>query len=176
MTYNTYIRHINAHFHIADRFSDNRSLCYYGALLKYPRRGPWSIGKPGGCLLTMFELYKHFQFEAGHKLPLHKGKCSRPHGHSYKLTVKLQSNTLHDSGSSQNMVMDFADLSAIVDEMIETYLDHHWLNDTLECEAPTAEVIARWIFQYLKPHIPQLSMVTLNETSTAGVSYYEPTV
>jgi len=122
----------------------------------------------------MFELYKHFQFEAGHQLPNHNGKCRRPHGHSYKLTVKLQSDTLHASGSCQNMVMDFADLSAIVDDMIATYLDHHWLNETLDCEAPTAEVIARWIYQHLKPQLPQLTAVTLNETASAGVTYWEP--
>ena len=122
----------------------------------------------------MFELYKHFQFEAGHQLPNHKGKCRRPHGHSYKLTIKLRSSSLHSNGSNQNMVMDFADLSAIVEHMIDTYLDHHWLNDTLNCEAPTAEIIAQWIYRHLKPQLPQLIEVNLNETASAGVRYWEP--
>ncbi len=122
----------------------------------------------------MFELTKQFYFEAGHVLIHHDGKCSRPHGHSYRLTVRLRTNHLIDSGAKTNMVMDFADLSAIVKEMIDTYLDHHWLNDTLQSESTTAEFIARWIYHHLKPKLPDLVAISLNETSSAAVTYSEP--
>lgn len=119
----------------------------------------------------MFELKKQFHFEAGHSLIHHDGKCRRPHGHSYMLTVCLKTEKLIESGPKTNMVMDFADLSVIVKEMIAVYLDHHWLNDTLQCESPTAEYIARWIYLYLKPKIPLLISVSLNETASSAVTY-----
>ncbi len=121
----------------------------------------------------MFELKKQFYFEAGHVLIHHDGKCRRPHGHSYMLTVCLRTNTLIENGPKTNMVMDFADVSIIVKEMIVTYLDHHWLNDTLQCDSPTAEYIARWIYYHLKPKIPMLVAVSLNETSSSVVTFSE---
>ena len=124
-------------------------------------------------MVPMFELYKRFRFEAAHVLKHHNGKCGRPHGHSYELIVYLRSNTLCAEGSSTNMVIDFSDISAMVEPMIEQYLDHHWLNDTLQCESPTAEFIAQWIYQHLKPNIPLLDRVTLSETPSSSVTYSE---
>ncbi len=121
----------------------------------------------------MFELNKHFRFESAHVLKYHTGKCGRPHGHSYELTVSLRSDTLCPEGSSTNMVMDFNDIATIVKPMIETYFDHHWINETLQCESPTAEFIAQWIFRYLKPRLPLLTRVTVNETTTSSVTYWE---
>lgn len=119
----------------------------------------------------MFELEKQFTFEAGHVLPHHHGKCSRRHGHSYCLTVRLRANKLNSEGSSTNMVMDFSDICQAVEPMIKQHLDHHWLNESLQCESPTCEFIARWIFEYLKPKLPLLHSVTLRETASASVTY-----
>lgn len=121
----------------------------------------------------MFELTKQFTFEAGHMLAHHDGKCRRPHGHSYILTVRLRTEYLIQEGPKTNMVIDFADLSSIVKEMIFSHLDHHWLNDTLQSDSPTAEYIARWIYQYLKPKLPMLVAVSLNETASSAVTYSE---
>jgi len=119
----------------------------------------------------MFELEKIFRFEAGHSLEHHDGICRGPHGHSYILTVALRSETLNSSGPKTNMVIDFGDLSAIVKPMIVGYLDHKWLNDTLETDSPTVEYIAKWIFEYLQPKIPQLYAISLYETATSKVTY-----
>lgn len=119
----------------------------------------------------MFELEKSFSFEAGHALCHHDGKCRRPHGHSYLLTVHLRAQELISDGPKCNMVMDFSDLSVIVKKMIDTHLDHHWLNDTLSSDSPTAEFIARWIFNYLKPQIPLLIAISLHETASSKVVY-----
>ncbi len=121
----------------------------------------------------MFELEKNFSFEAGHVLPHHEGKCSRPHGHSYGLTVRLRSAQLIGEGASTNMVIDFCDICAVVDPMIKEYLDHYWLNDSLQCESPTAEFIARWIYKYLKPKLPLLQSISIHETLSASVTYSE---
>lgn len=121
----------------------------------------------------MFEIEKTFHFEAGHVLTQHDGKCSFPHGHSYVLQVVLRSKTLIESGPKTNMLIDFSDLSATVKPMIETYFDHCWLNDTLQSQSPTVEFIAKWIYKFLKPHLPQLYAITLYETATSRATYFE---
>jgi 6-pyruvoyltetrahydropterin/6-carboxytetrahydropterin synthase len=121
----------------------------------------------------MFELEKSFRFEAAHVLTHHKGKCAHLHGHSYLLTIKLRSDYLIDNGSSTNMVMDFSDVNHIVQPLIENYLDHHFLNETLQNDSPSTEFIARWIYKNLKPLLPQLHSVTLSETTSSGITYWE---
>lgn len=121
----------------------------------------------------MFELEKTFTFEAGHVLSKHDGKCCRPHGHSYVLTVKVRSDRLIADGPKKNMVIDFGDIVKIVDPMIETYLDHHWLNDSLNNDSTTVEFIAKWIYDYLKPKLPQLYAVCLHETTSSKITYSE---
>ena len=120
----------------------------------------------------MFELEKQFSFEAGHSLPFHDGKCASPHGHSYRLTIALRSEGLQTSGPSQGMVRDFCQVSLVVQPMIEEFFDHKWLNETLHTDSPTAEVIARWIFEYVHPKLPELHRVTVFETATSSASYF----
>ena len=122
----------------------------------------------------MFELIKSFRFEAGHTLCHHDGYCSSPHGHSYVLDVHLSSKTLQTSGPQTNMVVDFQEIKKVVKPMISEYLDHKWLNDTLMTDSPTAEFIARWIFEYLAPNLPFLSAITIHETALAKVTYRLP--
>ena len=119
----------------------------------------------------MFELQKSFRFEAGHCLAFHDGKCIQPHGHSYILVVHLLSHELLQEGPQKNMVMDFADITAVVKPMIDKYFDHQWLNESLKTETPTVEFMAKWIYQYLEPHIPKLNAITIHETATASVTY-----
>mmetsp|Transcript_12202 Transcript_12202/g.32854 ORF Transcript_12202/g.32854 Transcript_12202/m.32854 type:complete len:162 (+) Transcript_12202:85-570(+) len=119
----------------------------------------------------MYTLEKDFRFEAMHVLEHHDGKCARPHGHSYGCTVRLRARELQAAGPKINMLMDFSDVSAVVRSMIEKFLDHRNLNETLGTDSPTAEFIARWIFDYLKPHLPLLSDVTVSETTTSRATY-----
>lgn len=120
----------------------------------------------------MFEIEKTFRFEAGHQLVYHNGPCARPHGHSYTVTVKLRSDHLINEGPKKNMVMDYGDISTIVKKVINNKLDHFWLNDTLNCDSTTAEFIAKWFFDILKPQIPMLCAVTVKETDSSAATYY----
>lgn len=120
----------------------------------------------------MYELEKSFIFEAGHVLKNHDGKCSRPHGHSYMVTVKLRGNDLVSSGPKQGMLRDFGDISTVVKPMIEEYFDHKWINDTLKTDFPTVEYIAKWIYDHLQPRIPQLYAITVQETNSSRVTYF----
>lgn len=119
----------------------------------------------------MFELEKHFAFEGGHVLKYHDGQCCHPHGHSYKLIVKLRGPDLQDTGPHRGMLVDFGHISKVVKPMIEKYLDHKWINDTLNTDSPTAEFIAKWIYEYLQPYFPYLYSITLQETATSKVTY-----
>ncbi|MCX6995335.1 MAG: 6-carboxytetrahydropterin synthase QueD [Chlamydiae bacterium] len=121
----------------------------------------------------MFEIEKHFKFHAAHQLLHHDGVCHRLHGHTYILIIRLKSELLHTSGSSTNMVIDFAILKDQVQSFIDQYLDHHFLNETLETDSPTAEFIAEWIYKKLKTSILRLSSVTVFETASSSVTYSE---
>ncbi len=107
---------------------------------------------------------KQFTFEAAHVLPYHAGKCSRPHGHSYRLDVSV-GGPLQAQGPARGMIMDFDDLGRIVKSTVLDELDHRSLNDTIE--NPTAERIVGWIWSKLSPDVTGLHELTLWETATA---------
>jgi 6-pyruvoyltetrahydropterin/6-carboxytetrahydropterin synthase len=124
----------------------------------------------------MFEVEKVFTFEAGHVLEHHDGKCSTPHGHSYVMKVVVRKQDLVQSGPKQGMVVDFQEISAIVRPMIDQFFDHRWLNETLKTSCPTAEYMAKWVFEFLQPSLPDLYRVTISETATSSASYFQDTV
>ncbi len=56
--------------------------------------------------------------------------------------------------------------------MRESYgLDHYYLNEIEGLENPTAEMLARWIWQRLAPRLPGLSRIEIQETCTSGCTY-----
>ncbi|MDJ0731585.1 MAG: 6-carboxytetrahydropterin synthase QueD [Crocosphaera sp.] len=117
-------------------------------------------------------IYKEFRFEAAHRLPHHQGKCCRLHGHSWVGRVYVSRDYLETTGPKQGMVMDFGDISNFIDPLVETYLDHYYLNETTGLESPTSEAIAQWIFEKLEAaKLPGLSMVEIRETCTSGAQY-----
>lgn len=124
-----------------------------------------------------WRIFKEFRFEAAHKLPHHTGKCQRLHGHSWKGRVYIEAPRLYETGSMTGMVYDFSEISQLfIKPLLENYLDHHYLNDTLHLESPTCEEIARWTFQYfLDKNLPGLTGVEIFETCTSGVFYSRST-
>ena len=117
----------------------------------------------------MFHITKEFEFAAAHHLTKYKGSCENPHGHNYKLFVTVSGPLNQD-----DLVIDFGDLKAIVKQQVLRHLDHTNLNDKFE--NPSCELIAQWIYQAVRPHLPkqvQLEYVQLFETSTSSVTYSE---
>ncbi len=108
---------------------------------------------------------KRFSFESAHVLPHHTGKCSRLHGHSYRLDVTVD-GPLQTSGPATGMVVDFDELAQIVRRTVIDALDHRSLNELIE--NPTSENIIAWIWRALEPVLPQLAELTLWETATAS--------
>jgi len=108
---------------------------------------------------------RKFPFEAAHKLPNHPGKCRELHGHSYVLEVTVDRPVDPASG----MAIDFSELKAIVAREVVDRLDHRYVNDLIE--NPTAEVMARWIWQRLAPTLPGMVEIELHETASCSVLY-----
>jgi len=110
------------------------------------------------------QIRKHFTFEAAHVLPHHTGKCSRLHGHSYRLEVALD-GALRERGAAQGMVEDFDVVAQVVRTGVIEQLDHTSLNDLLP--NPTAELLALWIWERVAERLEGLSEIVLWETPTA---------
>ncbi len=107
---------------------------------------------------------KHFGFEASHILPKHPGKCSRMHGHSYKLIVVVDGPVDKDSG----MVIDFSVLSEVVkEEVIEKY-DHRHMNEYFK--NPTAENMAQEFYKIINQ---KLKSKTNNKVKISSLRLYE---
>ena len=114
------------------------------------------------------DIYKAFHIEAAHRLPnVPAGhKCARLHGHSFKVELVVSG----EPGADTGWVMDFADVKAA---FLPLYvrLDHHYLNEVEGLENPTSERLAMWIWERLRPALPQLSEVVVHETCTSGCRY-----
>lgn len=118
---------------------------------------------------------KEFKFEAAHQLPFHDGKCARLHGHSYTGRVFVAADKLIGGGPKTAMVMDFSDIKAALKPLIDEYLDHHYLNETLGVDHTTAEYLAKWIYDKLYPQIPGIIAVEIDETCTSAAFYIAQT-
>jgi len=114
------------------------------------------------------EIWKEFAFEAAHRLPhVPPGhKCARLHGHSFRVEVHVEGALTEPEG----WVMDFGDLKAAW-KPLDDALDHQYLNDIPGLENPTSEVLARWIWERLRPALPGLSEIIVRETCTSGCRY-----
>jgi 6-pyruvoyltetrahydropterin/6-carboxytetrahydropterin synthase len=109
-----------------------------------------------------------FTFESAHHLPHvpETHRCRRLHGHSYRAELRLAGEVDAVSG----FVIDFFDVEKVFQPLLER-LDHHLLNDIEGLENPTAENIARWIFQRVKSELPQLESVKIFETPMCWAEY-----
>ena len=97
-------------------------------------------------------------------LPNHPGKCSRPHGHSYRLDIAVDGE-LQQDGPAAGMVIDFDEIADVVQHEVVGRLDHRSLNDIVE--NPTSERVALWVWERVASRLPGLAEVVLWETATA---------
>lgn len=120
----------------------------------------------------MFTITKEFAFEAAHHLPdMPEGhKCKRPHGHSYRVIVELQSGVLDKFG----FIEDYGELKDIK-EYVDTVLDHQDLTDILgrAFNSTTAERLAHYLFELWHQSHRLLTAVTVCETAKTSATYRE---
>lgn len=93
------------------------------------------------------------------------GPCNNAngHGHNYVIEVTVAGPVAPDTG----LVMNLADLKAIILDQVIAKVDHKHLNlDVAEFHDlnPTAENIALVIWRWLTPHLPHLSRLVVRET------------
>ena len=115
----------------------------------------------------MFTIRKSFNCDSAHKLiGLAEGhKCSTLHGHSYLITVELKSKYLNSVG----MVRDYHELDSIKN-YIDIVMDHNDLNVVFDFN-PTAENMAKHIFDMFKYKFPELFAVEVSETAKTNARY-----
>lgn len=113
-------------------------------------------------------LTRTFAFEAAHFLPTFPEghKCRRLHGHSFHVEVVVAGEV----DETRGYLVDYGDIKAAC-EPIRKCLDHYHLNEIEGLENPTSEMLARWIWQRLKPALPLLAGVTVHETCTSRCEY-----
>lgn len=112
-------------------------------------------------------IWRRYTFESAHQLPnVPVGhKCGRMHGHGFE--VILHAN--QDLGARE-IGVDYDHLDTLW-APIYAELDHACLNDIPGLTNPTSEVISNWIWQRIKPQLPELSWVTVYETASCGAHF-----
>lgn len=118
-------------------------------------------------------ILKSYTFEAAHFLPNvpPEHKCRRLHGHSYQVWIEVEGPLHPEFG----WVEDFGDISKVMKPIIDGELDHRFLNkDIPGLENPTAENLATWLWNRVKPLLPGLKKVRIAETCTSAVEYTGP--
>jgi 6-pyruvoyltetrahydropterin/6-carboxytetrahydropterin synthase len=114
------------------------------------------------------QLTKSFHFEAAHDLPTFPEghKCRRLHGHSFRFDVIVEGEVPPEKG----YLIDYGDIKTAAEPVVKR-LDHFYLNQIEGLQNPTSENIARWIFDQLRPALPQLSAIIVHETCTSACEY-----
>lgn len=128
---------------------------------------------------------REIHFSYGHRILNHEGKCKRLHGHNGRAVIEMSASRLDALG----MVIDFYKIRESIGKWIDETLDHRmilWGEDPLAQtlqkagepvllvpENPTAEFLAKWIYdQAVKMKLP-VTRVTLWETDNSFAVYGE---
>lgn len=131
----------------------------------------------------MYRVSKSVAFCYGHRLLNYDGKCRHLHGHNARAVITLESESLDDRG----MVEDFTDVKTVVGEWLDNEIDHTLLLHeqdpilpilesagervrTMDAN-PTAENIARMIYDYVAGKGFNVVEVALWETETSLAVY-----
>ncbi len=115
-----------------------------------------------------FELKQQFQIESARFLPHLPSDhpCSRMHGHSFRLILTLK-GPLHPK---LGWVRDYHEIEKTIKPLL-TQLDHQTLNQVPGLENPTSENLAFWLYEKVRPLLPELTQVSVQESSTTECSY-----
>ena len=88
------------------------------------------------------------------------------HGHSFHVDVYVAGDVEPEKG----YLVDYGVIKEAI-KPIEKQLDHYVLNEIEGLENPTAEILAKWIYDRLKPVLPLVSAVHVHETCTTEAIY-----
>ncbi len=119
----------------------------------------------------MFEISVDTHFMASHQLVLADGSKESPHEHIWEVTAFVSSKKLNNTG----IVMDFRDLTHKLDDITAPF-EKKMLNNLeyFQKYNPTAENVAKFIFDRLEPLLPEnvkLSAVSVIEAANCKAKY-----
>ncbi len=100
-----------------------------------------------------FTIFKDFQISAAHAIRGHTRGCQNLHGHNYRVRVHATASELDELG----MVVDFADLKAVISEVVGPF-DHRVINEVAPFDEinTTAELIAQWVYREVAARVARL--------------------
>jgi len=116
----------------------------------------------------MFTITKEFHFSASHelkKLP-EDHQCFRLHGHNYIVKVELESGELNE----HDFVQDYGELYKIK-KYIDEKFDHRHLNEVMNNDNPTAELIAKFFYDKFIDQYPKIEAIHVSETPKTWAIY-----
>jgi 6-pyruvoyltetrahydropterin/6-carboxytetrahydropterin synthase len=135
----------------------------------------------------MFRVTKEISFCYGHRLLDYAGKCRNLHGHNGRAVVTLEAPELDALG----MVVDFTEIKRTLGSWIDQTLDHRMIlhrddpaipefrrlgEPFIEVDVnPTAETIAKLIFDHAMERGLPVVEVTMWETDSSFATYRRPT-
>lgn len=131
----------------------------------------------------MYSVTRRIDFCYGHRLLDHDGVCRHLHGHNAIAEIEVRADTL----DSRDMVADFGDIKRLVKAWIDREIDHRMIlrhDDPLVAALqalgepvyvldsnPTAERIARLLFDVSREQGLAVDRVTLWETPSSWATY-----
>ena len=134
----------------------------------------------------MYHVTKVLQFCYGHRLLNYAGKCRHLHGHNGTVEIELAAQTLDRLG----MVKDFGEIKQKIHGWIDAHLDHTMILRATDPalpalralkepvyvmeENPTAEAIARLIYEQTRRFGFPVVSVRLWETPSSFATYAPP--
>ncbi len=131
----------------------------------------------------MYKIIRDLHFCYGHRLLNYNGPCKNLHGHNGKIEIQLAGEKLDALG----LLYDFSEVKRIVKSWIDENLDHKLLlhradplaqtlidageDIYLMDENPSAEAIAKLIYEFCAAHGLPIEQVCLWETESARAIY-----
>jgi 6-pyruvoyltetrahydropterin/6-carboxytetrahydropterin synthase len=108
----------------------------------------------------MHTIFKDFTFAAAHAIRGHTRGCQNLHGHNYRVRVHLTAERLDSLG----MVLDFADLKTVVQEILAPF-DHHVINEVppFDERNTTAELLSAYFFAEVEAGLARFAADTAGE-------------
>jgi 6-pyruvoyltetrahydropterin/6-carboxytetrahydropterin synthase len=124
----------------------------------------------------VFWLQVEDHIDSAHYLKGYNGKCSREHGHRWSIKACFRGTKLDE----MNMLIDFSVVKKAIMKPVLDGLDHQQLNDVLDEEHPTAEHLAKTLYEAfwdrLLMVVPKSAGISLEsvevfESPECGVKY-----
>lgn len=91
------------------------------------------------------QITRKFEFDAGHRVLGHEGKCRHLHGHRYTLEVSVETDGLDKLGR----VIDFGSMKSVLGNWIDENWDHNMILNSQDPLVSSSHLVGR--LPYIMP-------------------------